>query len=313
MKNTYLILRAQLNIENYFEELAKLQKKDVLIVCDRGACDTFAYCSKEVQEAVLKKENWSIDFLNHHRYDKIIHMVTAANGAESYYGLDNDARSENLTEGINLDRNIQKVWFTNPRYVIVDNSEQGFQKKISRVFTEIGELLSMPTEKFVRKFLLKNLFKESVFPEGITFAPYVETINYLSQNDKNVISYLRKREYVKSAKMILTLKTRHINEEIEKRIETGRPLDQKVYNEFLNQKDLSKQELKKECFYFRMEDNTNVSIYKIETFMLKENPFSILHLTSNSVKKNKKFPEFLEVVEEVTNNKSFFTHKLAKI
>lgn len=293
--------------------MAKLQSKDVLIVCDRGACDTFAYCSKEVQKAVLEKEGWTLDFLNHHRYDKIIHMVTAANGAEEFYGLENEARSENVSQGIALDRNIQDVWFTNPRYVIVDNSDDGFQKKISRVFNEIGDLISLPTEKFVRKFLLKGIFHENKFPEKVFFAPYIETIHYLSQNDKSLISYLRKREYVKSAKVILTLKTRHINEVLEKRIETGRQLDQKVYNEFLNQQDLSKKELKKECFYFRMEHQTSVSIYKIETFVLEKESFSILHLTSNSIGKEQKFPEFLEVLKEVTNDSRFFTHKIAKL
>ena len=300
-------------MESYFENLAKLQTKDVLIVCDRGACDTFAYCSEEVKNEVLKRENWSIDFLNHHRYDKIIHMVTAANGARDFYDLDNEARYETAREGISIDRNIQDVWFTNPRYVIIDNSEKTFQKKISRVFNEIGDLVSLPTQKFVRKFLLKSVFKEDVFPPDVFFAPYVESIVYLTNTTKNKISYLRKRDYLKSAKLIYTLKTRTISDKLEKRIETGRQLSKELYNEFHKQKDEKKRELFKECFYFRMEDEANVSIYKIETFILKDKSFSVLHLTSNSIGKERKIPDFLHIVREVTNDKEFFTHKIAKI
>ena len=240
-------------------------------------------------------------------------MVTAANGATDYYGLENNARSESINEGIDLDRKIQKVWFTNPCYVIVDNSEKGFQAKISRVFSEIGDLVSLPTEKFVRKFLVKGVFNENQFPKDVFFAPYKESIVYLNHNDKDTISYLRKREYIKSAKLILTLKTRHISKNIEKRIETGRQLTQKVYNEFYNQRDVNKRELVKNCFYFRMEDKTECFIYKLETFLLENETFSILHLTSCSSKKKRKFPEFLEVVKEVTDDKSFFTHQIAKI
>lgn len=300
-------------MEKYFENLARLQTKDVLIVCDRGACDTFAYCSAEVQAAVLKREGWSIDFLNHHRYDKIIHMVTAANGAQEFYGLDNKARYESPTQGIDVDRNIQGVWFTNPRYVIIDNSEKTFQRKISRVFAEIGDLVSLPTEKFVRKFLLREVFDEASFPKDVFFAPYTESIVYLVGGLKSQISYLRKRDFLKSRKVIHTLKTRTISDKLEQRIETGRQLSETLYAEFYRQKDERKREVRKECFYFRMEDNENVFIYKIETFMGTENPFSILHLTSNSLGKKRKVPDFLEVVREVTHETEFFTHKIAKI
>lgn len=300
-------------METYFENMAKLQNKDVLIVCDRGACDTFAYCSEAVKAAVLERENWTIDFLNHHRYDKIIHMVTAAKGARDFYGLDNEARHESAREGIDIDRKIQEVWFTNPRYVIIDNSDKSFQCKISRVFSEIGDLVTLPTEKFVRKFLLSRTFNEDFFPGDVFFAPYTESIVYLTSHQKKQISYLRKRDYVRSAKVIYTLKKRVISDKVEKRIETGQQISKQVYNEFLKQKDEKKRALFKECFYFRMEHDENVSIYKIETFLLKNNTFSVLHLTSNSQGKEYKIPDFLEVVREVTDEKPFFTYKLAKI
>ena len=61
-----------------------------------------------------------------------------------------------------------------------------------------------------------------------------------------------------------------------------------------------------------MEDAENVFIYKIENFELEEGYFSILHLTSNKEKKQRKIPQFLNIVKEVTEDSKFFTHKLAR-
>lgn len=196
-------------MEQYFENLANLQKKDVLIVCDRGACDTFAYCSKEVKSAVLDRQGWDLDFLNHNRYDRIIHLVTAANGACDYYGLGNNvARSEGIEEGIDLDRKIQEVWFTHPRYSIIDNTEKGFQNKIDRVFSEVGDVIQRPTSKFVRKFLLRDYFLPEQAPKGMVLNPYKETITYLPKNKDGSYSFLVHRQFKQTTKQLHVLKTR---------------------------------------------------------------------------------------------------------
>lgn len=44
---TKSIIKMQIDTEDYFERMAKIINKDVLIICDRGTCDNFAYCSEE--------------------------------------------------------------------------------------------------------------------------------------------------------------------------------------------------------------------------------------------------------------------------
>ena len=305
-------MRAQLNMETYFENLAKIQNQDVLLVCDRGACDTFAYCSPEVREQVMASQNWTMDFLNHDRYDKIIHMVTAAKGAENYYGFENKARSENIQEGIDLDNKIQEVWFTSPSYVIVDNSDNVFKKKVSRVFNEIGDMLSLPTEKFVKKFLLKDFFSPKDFPKGIFHTNYRENITYLVKNKTGVFSFIIERRFNHTKKCIRTHKTRYISDTIEKRIETSKQLSKELYMSFYQQREKSKREVQKDVYSFRMVDNEHVFLYRIENFKLEEGSFSILHLTTDIHKKSRKLPHFLSIDKEVTNNPEFFSHKIAK-
>jgi len=45
------------------------------------------------------------------RYDAVIHLVTAADGAEKYYTLaNNQARYEDVPTAISVDRQLQGAW-----------------------------------------------------------------------------------------------------------------------------------------------------------------------------------------------------------
>lgn len=55
-------------------------------------------------------------FFNKIRYDCVIHLVTAADGAESYYNKDNDVRHESPQEAIVVDRKLQLAWLGHPNY-----------------------------------------------------------------------------------------------------------------------------------------------------------------------------------------------------
>lgn len=300
-------------MENYFEKLAQLQDRDVLIVCDRGTCDTFAYSTKEVMEAVLEKENWDMNFLNYQRYDKVIHMVTAANGAEEYFGYENQARSETKEEAIEIDRKIQNVWFNNPQYKIIDNSASDFNRKIDRVINQVSYLVSFPVERFVRKFLLKDIFTREAFDPKIVYSPFKETIVYLPKKEAMKKSFIVCREFEKTSKKLYFLKNRKLSHDIEKRVETSRQISKKVYNQFFAQRDYSKNIISKDCFSFKMEDGPNVFVYKIETIITPNRKFSVLHSTASSERINRAYPSFVKVLREVTDDSDFFTHRLAKL
>lgn len=77
---------------------------------DRGTMDNFAYLA-EGKEWVLDYLGMSVGELRDERYDMVIHMTTAADGAEDFYTLGNNhARSESPELAIELDRKIQAQW-----------------------------------------------------------------------------------------------------------------------------------------------------------------------------------------------------------
>jgi hypothetical protein len=187
------LIKMQINLENYFENLAQLNKKPTLIICDRGTCDTFAYCSPEVKEAVLKEEGWDMHYLNFGRYDMVVHLVTSANGASEFYNADNVARFESIEDAIKTDNRIQRVWMKHPAFTIIDNSEKGFYKKLGRVFNRIGHFINIPEKNIVRKYLLKNHVSESDFPADMVVSSYIEEIIYLKPASTDRLDFIIKK------------------------------------------------------------------------------------------------------------------------
>jgi hypothetical protein len=187
------LIKMQIHIETYFENLAKLSKRPTLLVCDRGACDTFAYCSDEVREQVLKEEAWDFNFLSLNRYDMIIHLVTSANGAPEFYDLNNEARFESIEQAIKTDNQIQKVWMKHPNFTIIDNSEKGFLKKLTRVFNRVGHFLNIPERNVVKKYLLERQISEIDFPSEMSVSTYLEEIVYLKPTLAGRIDFIVKK------------------------------------------------------------------------------------------------------------------------
>lgn len=79
------LLRTMIQIENTFFELGKTCKRNCMIICDRGAMDASAFISKDKWEKLLRDNSWNDVELRDNRYNQIIHMVSAANGAEEFY------------------------------------------------------------------------------------------------------------------------------------------------------------------------------------------------------------------------------------
>ena len=74
------------------------------------------------------------------RYDGVVHLVTAADGAETHYkhGVVTDDRGQTVyrretpAEAVAQDRKLQQAWAEHPYHVVVSNGAQGFKQKIEQ-------------------------------------------------------------------------------------------------------------------------------------------------------------------------------------
>jgi len=55
---------------------------------------------------VLDEMGWNPINLRDKRYDAVLHMVTAADGAADFYNKSNEARYEDVNQAISIDRKL---------------------------------------------------------------------------------------------------------------------------------------------------------------------------------------------------------------
>lgn len=154
------LMKLQIALEDIFTEIGSdLYPEDkVVILCDRGVMDGAAYMTQPMWQALLDETGWSNTQLREKRYDMVLHLITAADGAEDYYGSEsNKSRYEGLEAAIATDKKTQIVWLGHPRFSIIDNSVAGFSNKINRCIDRIFHYLGLPkANTFYKKFLLKG-------------------------------------------------------------------------------------------------------------------------------------------------------------
>lgn len=123
-------------------QVARSTGRPSLIVHDRGVLDVSAYIPAEPFQAVLDANHWQRDQLRD-RYDLVIHLVTAADGAEAFYTTANNAaRSESADEARALDARTFESYAGHPRHARVRNGPGGFKGKLQAVIDEIDALLA---------------------------------------------------------------------------------------------------------------------------------------------------------------------------
>ena len=84
------------------------------------------------EQLKIKNPEWNEVDLRDNRYDQIIHMITAANGAEQFYTLSNNhARSESIELARELDDRCSKAWIGHPCMAVIENCKI-FDMKVTR-------------------------------------------------------------------------------------------------------------------------------------------------------------------------------------
>ena len=118
-----------------------------VILCDRGIMDGSAYVTDDIWNGVLERANINIVSAREGRYDAVFHLVTAADGAEPFYSLANNAaRHESISEAINQDRKTQMAWHGHPHHVIIDNRDnRTFERKMELLVQMLSNFVGLPS------------------------------------------------------------------------------------------------------------------------------------------------------------------------
>jgi CYTH domain-containing protein/thymidylate kinase len=173
----------QQTVANIFPERRKV------ILLDRGIMDIKAFISDDDFKMMLKRKKLTEVKLRD-RYNGVIHLVTAAEGALPFYtGENNLARIETPEEALAIDQKIRESWLGHPHFKIIDNSTD-FEGKISRAFSAISHFLGLPAPlQITEKFLVNSVQYEKIPAHQII---HIEQM-YLRSKNKNEEIRIRKR------------------------------------------------------------------------------------------------------------------------
>lgn len=140
------LLKTMLAIENVFFDLAKTCGRDCLVICDRGAMDAAAYMERAAFNEILKRNNLNNVELRDNRYNQVIHLMTAAKGAEAFYQIeDNPVRSEGIELARKLDSLTIESWIGHPYIDVIDNNVASFDSKMAAMI-EVGVWFTLSME-----------------------------------------------------------------------------------------------------------------------------------------------------------------------
>ena len=78
------LMLVQLQMEDSFRGIAKSTSKNSVIIHDRGILDVKNYLPQDQWHQILQRNHWNENvFLS--RYDCVVHLVTAADGAPQFF------------------------------------------------------------------------------------------------------------------------------------------------------------------------------------------------------------------------------------
>lgn len=151
-----LIFKRQLNKEDTVRDVLDDFQKDVVILYDRGLMDGKAYITEKEFSNILARNNYTQNQALD-RYDAVFHLITAADGAEEFYTLENNkARSESAEQARELDMATRSTWLGHRHLRIIDNSTD-FNGKINKLLEQVFIAMGRPAQSSEqRKILVKK-------------------------------------------------------------------------------------------------------------------------------------------------------------
>lgn len=292
-----LVTTMQLFNEWFYTSLSKLAQADkIVILHDRGLMDNKSYVSADEFNQILKIFSKN-EFQVREHYDAIFHLVTAADGAEEFYTLENNAaRSETIEEARNLDKKNIENWTGAPNFRIIDNSTN-FEGKLDRLMNEILSVLGEPIPaEFQRKYLveipdleeLEKLYHvEIVDMEQFYLPPLNQTKRYIrkrSQNGNSTYYYIEKKYCGRGG---FALKLQNFISEDE-------------YWKMLDTRDINLYPVLKKRVYFV----SNNQYFELDLFGGSRKN-ALLEIRTSTQNTQICIPDGIQVIEDVTDNPSY--------
>lgn len=296
------------SMEALFETFAitlMVEGKKPVLICDRGICDQKGYMTSAAFEALLRRRAMSLVDARDLRYDGIIFLRSAANGAEEFYGAaSNVTRYESLEEARVLDERTLDAWVGTPHLFIIENTKGvSFESKIAKAVGTLARILGEPEPvEAERKFLVED-FHVSKLPAHTIPIDVVQT--YLVGKTGHAE---RVRARGQDNQWVFT----HTIKEPKGpgvSIERERIITKHEYESMLIRRDTTRQPIHKTRYCFVHEGHH----CELDVFSGHLLGMVMLEIETAEDARDVLLPQYLGVSLEVTDDRDYSNYELAKI
>jgi len=290
-------LEMQLALEDKFTRIAETITTPTIIVCDRGTMDISAYMKPEMWNEITAGVGTCSEKLRA-RYDAVLHLVSAADGAEQFYTTANNAeRTEGLELAREVDKKVIQAWSEHPHIRVINNHEN-FDTKINRVIQEISNILEIPQQIVEERKYIVCLTGD--IPDAIE-SEIIQT--YLTSDPRSEVRLRRRTLNGVSVNVRTTKKTLANNAQVV----TERQIDNNLYESLMRQADPYRQSIHKirKTFIWRGQ------FFELDTYLSPMHNLQILETKGIVDHEDVNFPPFIEVVEDITGKTEYYNYNLA--
>jgi len=294
-------LEIQLALEDRFLRMAATCTEPTVVVCDRGTMDISAYMKPEMWAQITAALGTDTARLRA-RYDAVLHMVSAADGAEQFYTTGNNAArneaadSEGLAVARQLDKRVIKAWSGHPHLRVINN-QVDFDRKINRVLKEISNVLGLPQPiEEERKYIVEV---DGTVPDAIE--SHI-TQTYLTAEPGCEVR-LRSRSWGGKVVNVHTNKVVSGSEEIV----TERQVSNALYRSLLQQADPYRRTIRKTRHSFIWQGQ----FFELDTYHDELEGLVVLETKGIARHEDVKLPPFIRIKEDITGNRKYYNYNLA--
>lgn len=300
-----VLLERLLQTEDYYRKVAQLRDAErVLLLFDRGAMSAKAYMGLAEWEALLQIQGFSEVDLRERRYDGVIHMRTAALGAQQFYTCANNAaRKETPEEARQLDERTLQAWLGHPHLRVLDNSME-FDVKVRRAVSEVCHILGVPEPLEIERKYRVEPIELTKIPVPWNEFRIVQT--YLRSREPQEERRIRARGQNGSWIYYETIK-RPAGNSLLARVESERIISEREYVELSHDADPTRWVIRKRRITFIWKNRC----FELDIFEYPRRGLHILEVELSSEDEVVELPPFLSVIEEVTGDPEYRNASMA--
>ena len=291
-------LGAKIKLEEITDEaVSNINASKILILCERGTVDVKAYTSNRNFQQICKEYNTSEEELKN-AYDAVFHLKTVAKGYKDQYKQVPIYRKEDPDTAIYLDDKVIEAWSGHSNFRIID-AYPYFEDKMMKLINEISYVLHEEDKAYVeKKYLISmpdvdQLMKNKQCRKVHVKQHYIidetrqekEKIVLRRENNKNFYYKVVKKNKVKYSNSITA----------DKYINKLEDETKKFYH------------IHKDRYYYIFDSRC----IKIDVFPFWKDK-AILEVDILNDRENIKFPKFVNIIEDVTDNEAYKNYYLAE-